>query len=177
MHLLSPGETALWVVGVTTRVASLDELEVRIHARDSAGTPALSKQLSVEIGGCTTTWADGECPIGATTIMSERRLTAAVDGAIDIRAEDGTVPRGVDLLLKVGLPESSADMPGLQGAQTEIIVTVDAAGVLGGKTGPMPNTGVRVGGYLLLSLAAVLFGGLICRLARDYRPTSSRYSR
>jgi len=175
VHLLSPGATALWPIGVTTDVFELDALNLRIDAADDAAAPGLLQLLTVQIRGCQLPWVQSSCARGETEVVPPSALTS-VDGSFALTSTTGSIPRDVELLVLVTMADDDrADR--VQGAITRVTVTVDAAGLLSDGTtrpppNPLPNTGVRIAGYLLLGLASVLLGSMISRAARRRRPTA-----
>lgn len=186
VHLLTPGDTALWPIGVATNVFRLDELQLNITAVDESGSggAGLSSLLTVQISGCTRSWIDQACPGDRLQVVPPAPLSSTYGSDFGIGGP--VVPRRSHLLVQVTM----ANTPGaqeLRGASTRITVTVEAAGLLApdngpepgepappgnpepGSPGPLPNTGARIAEYLLLGLASVTVGSVISGVARRRR--------
>lgn len=191
--VLSPGSTATWQLGVTTRAVTLSELTLLLRAEGAlaaASEPSDPAAATVQVQSCTTSWSAGSCPAGILTLIPRTPLgglseTGRVDMPVAGSATgpgNSEVPQGSQLLVTVQLASSAPNS--LQGLSAEVVARVDAAGEPwvtdgslpvgtpgdAGSQGNLADTGFRLGGFLLLGMGAVATGMLAAAWGRARKP-------
>lgn len=177
-NMLSPGSTATWNLGVTTRAVTLSELTLLLRAEGalaSASEPTDPAAATVQVQSCDTFWINGICPGGGVTVIPRTPLGGLYGEAgradlVEAGIRPGEVSKGSRLLVSVHLPSAAPNS--VQGFTADLVARVDAAGeawVTGagvpddmagstGGRGDLAQTGFRLGGFLLLGLGAVAAG-------------------
>lgn len=148
MANMLPGDEVAWTVSVSADAPEPGVVDVAL-----SGTGELP--LSVVVRACNVEWDDGLCAPGATVLRE--RATVALDGHSEhlLRFDAATAQH---LRLDVALAESS-DAPS---GETELRVLASGFGDEVEATPPgegeLPETGLRIGGVLLMALGAIVAG-------------------
>lgn len=141
VHFLSPGESALWPVGVTTQVQTLQSLVGELSASgpltdvsDNGG----SASVTVELASCRRPWQGFSCGDGRHQVVAPTSLSELTGPASALTDPDESIPSDVFLIIRVTMrPDAPQD---LQGLSTEVGLSVTATGDNSAVTPTPPAT-------------------------------------
>ncbi|HWU60191.1 MAG TPA: hypothetical protein VN045_15825 [Microbacteriaceae bacterium] len=169
VHILTPGESAIWNVGVTTRAATVDALVGQLRA--SGSLAAASPLTTVALESCIAQWGGRDCSHGRFVVLAPTTLANLSDSAFPLTDLRRSIPRGVYIQARVSMPANV--QAAMQGAELNLKFTATASGE-DGKTGPgraghMASTGSDVFGSALLATLAVTTGVGVAAAVRRRR--------
>lgn len=128
VHLLSPGETTLWNVGVTTHVATLESL---VGVVEASGTLVLLPQspTTISLFSCQVPWQDELCAQGQVEVLAPTSLGQLAPTVASLTDETPPLPANVYVQTRMALEENAPNS--VQGAHAIVRLTVTASGEVG----------------------------------------------
>jgi hypothetical protein len=170
VRILTPGESAAWNVGVTTRAATVESLVGAVRA--SGPLAAAAPDTTIAIASCRVPWQGSECTGNLFAVLAPTKLANLSDSTLKLTDVQQPIPRGLYIQVRVGLP---SDTPlGAQGSDLTVKLKVVAAGRDEQKAATrlsahMASTGLDVVGFGLLGAIAVAAGCGVTAFARRHR--------
>ncbi|SDP36694.1 hypothetical protein SAMN04515671_3904 [Nakamurella panacisegetis] len=169
VHVLGPGQTAQWPIGVTTSAVRLESLSVRVTT-PSGQDSRLNGSLSFSVRGCTSRWLGANCPAIAIDVAPTMTAVAWHNHQAEIQLPDGTVPRDVELLLAVSLAADATNA--VRGERGQVVIEVSALGEpVDGHVGPgnwLPSTGLALYPPVLVACAAIAAGLALAAMGKRW---------
>lgn len=180
MHLLAPGESAVWPVMVTTNVTSLESLTVQLTARgplaELSKSSGARKAVSVEVQSCRTPWQGARCASGPKLLLAPTLLGELTGSAIDV-GDTPPVARDAYVVVRATLNETAGTE--MQGLSAQLRLTATAAGEQSGEavpssSGTLAKTGAGLFPFAALAALSVIAGLAVAAGARWRRDAKDR---
>ena len=167
VHTLTPGETALWNVGVTLNRMPVSALVGILTASGGLASGDGQVLVDVELRTCTAARDGTSCPGDERVILPTTPTGALVGVANALTDPSRRIPANVWVQAR-GTPAANA--PEGTSGRLQLRLTVDAAGADGGGSGELAATGGQPPiGAALIAVAAVAGGSAVVGLARRRR--------